>query len=99
MTTVALLEGAVIDEVGATVSVDAVAGTSPGCSDPGCTPMSASRLAVACCRRTSAGGPGRSWMVSRPHAYRAVPAPNTSAPLEARCTVRLCVAVPAPYVD
>ena len=33
----------------AAVSVDAVAAASPDCSEPGCTPMSASRLTVACC--------------------------------------------------
>src|SRR6267378_2739366 len=34
---------------GGVVSVDFVAGTSPGCNVPGCTPISANRLTVACC--------------------------------------------------
>src|SRR5262249_21465397 len=45
--------GETIVEVGAVVSVDAVAATSPAWRVAGCTPMSANRFTVACCIRTS----------------------------------------------
>ena len=70
--------------VGAVTSVDMVAGTRPGCSEPGCTPMSANRFTVACCIRGSAVEAPPSWLPSRPQDQRMVPAPKTRAPLEAR---------------
>jgi hypothetical protein len=82
--TVLLAAGAVIVEPGALASVDALAATSPDCSVAGCAPMSARRLSVACCMRTSAAPLPRSWFESSPHDHWTVPAPNTRAPLGAR---------------
>ncbi|TMC02373.1 MAG: hypothetical protein E6J41_30315 [Chloroflexi bacterium] len=94
--------GEVMVEVGAVWSVDAVAATRPACIVVGWTPMSAIRLSVACCMLMSgSAGPmsgSMSWLVSRPHAHWTVPAPNTSAPLAARYSVRWCVATACPYV-
>ncbi len=75
------LAGAVMVEAGGVVSVEAVAATSPDCSEPGCTPMSANRLTVACWRLTSVWLPWSvlSWLLSRPQEYCTVPAPKTSA--------------------
>jgi len=77
------LAGEVIVEVGGARSVDAVAATRPSCtcSVPGCAPMSAKRLTVACCIRRSAGSEPRSCDASRPQVHWTVPAPKTSAPL------------------
>ena len=87
--------GEVIVDVGAVVSVEAVAATRPGLeADPGCTPMSANRLTVACRMRTSGVVTPPSWLPSRPHDHCTVPAPNTRAPLGAWYMVRLWVAVP-----
>src|ERR1700694_1798863 len=47
--TVAAAWGEVIADVGAVVSVDFAAATSPAWIVAGCTPMSAKRLTVACC--------------------------------------------------
>ena len=55
--TVAPAAGEVMAAVGAVVSVEAVAATSPDCSVTGCTPMSANRLIVACCMFASVAGP------------------------------------------
>ena len=82
--TVSPLPGEVIVEVGALVSVDAVAAVSPLWMLPGWTPMSASTLTVACWTLTSGVEPPRSCVPSRPHDHWIVPAPNTSAPLGAR---------------
>src|SRR6185503_2873903 len=73
--------GEVIVEVGGARSVDATAATRPDCIVPGCAPMSAKRLTVACFMRTSAASEPRSCDESRPHDHCTVPAPNTSAPL------------------
>src|SRR3954470_23251227 len=74
-------------EAGGVRSVEAGAGASGACSVPGCAPMSASRLTVACWMRGSGGPTGApallSWWASRPHDHCVVPAPNTSAPLGA----------------
>ena len=62
----------------------AVAATRPACRVPGCTPMSASRLTLACCirdRRSSRRGRG---FRPRPQDHWIVPAPKTRAPLGAR---------------
>ena len=42
------------------VPCEAVTATSPDCSVPGCTPMSANRLTVACCILGSGAEPPRS---------------------------------------
>ena len=76
-----------------------VPGTRPGCSDPACTPMSDSRFTVACLTARSAAADPRSCSLSNPHDHWTVPAPKTSAPLLCRYSVRLCVALPLPYVD
>src|SRR5215471_14964099 len=71
-------DGDVIVEVGAVVSVDAVAAVTPDISVVGCTPMSANRFTVACCMAESVlvvSPP-----LSSPHDHCTVPAPNTSAP-------------------
>ena len=71
-------EGELIADVGAAVSVGAVAAVSPG-------------ISVACCMAESVlpvPAP-----LSRPHAHCTVPAPNTMAPLDARYKVRWWVAV------
>src|SRR6185295_10120576 len=59
--------GEVMVDVGGARSVDAVAATRPEVSDPGCAPMSAKRLTVACFIRTSAASDPRSCDESRPH--------------------------------
>ena len=87
--TVAPPAGEVIVEVGAVVSVDAVAAVSPEISAYGCTPMSANRFTVACCMLRSGVPPA----LSSPHDHCTVPAPNTSAPLGARYSDRWWVAV------
>ena len=90
-------DGEVIVEVGGVVSVDAVADVSPGISEAGWAPMSASTFTVACCMAGSGGvrlpaSPApAAW--SRPNDHCTVPAPNTSAPLAARYKVRWWVAV------
>src|SRR6185503_2677384 len=61
--------GAVIVDVGAVVSVVAVATDSGACRFAGCTFMSANRLTVACCMRWSVGVPARSWFASRPQVH------------------------------
>src|SRR5215471_2444652 len=79
-------DGDVIVEVGAVVSVDAAAADSPDISVVGCAPISASRFTVACCMAESVlpvPAPP-----SSPHTHCTVPAPNTSAPLDARYKVR-----------
>ena len=84
--------------------------TRPACSVAGCTPMSANRLTVACCMRTSGGALPRSWLPSRPHDHCTVPAPKTSAPLgapvqrqavrrRARAVGRAVVEQPLRHVD
>ncbi len=77
--TVAPPAGEVIDVEGACASADAAAALSPGSSEPGCAPMSASRLTVACFIEASGAGVPRSWSESSPHDHCTVPAPNTSA--------------------
>ena len=79
--------GEVIVDVGGVVSVDADAATSPASSVAGWAPMSASRFTVACCIVGSAARPV-GLPLSSPHDHCTVPAPNTSAPLEARYSVR-----------
>src|SRR2546427_2569637 len=54
------LTGETIVDVGAVVSVDAVAATRPAVRLPGCTPMSANKLTVACCMSVFAGVPDKS---------------------------------------
>ena len=76
--------GDVIVAVARVLSVDLEADTSPAPSVDGCTPMSANRLTVACCAATSAGDEPRSCELSSAHAHCTVPAPKTSAPLDAR---------------
>src|SRR3954469_913776 len=61
--------GEVIVEVGAVVSVEAVTAVRPLWSVPAWAPMSARRLAVACCIRPSGVDPPRSWVPSRPQAH------------------------------
>ena len=84
---------------GRVVSVDAVGIVRPAIRLVGVAPRSASTLRVACCMRRSGIEPPWSFSVSSPQAHCTVPAPNTSAPLAARCIVRWCVAVPLPYCD
>ena len=89
--------GEVIALTGATESDDAVAATSPDCMEPGCVPMSANRLRVACCILTSATEVPSRWSPpSSPQDQRTVPEAKTSAPLGRRCSVALCVAVATP---
>ena len=76
--------GETIAADGAAVSVEAEAAVRLGSSDPGWLCMSANRLTVACCMRGSAVEVSRSWLASRPQDHCTVPAPKTSAPLEAR---------------
>ena len=92
--------GEMIVELGAVVSEDGVAATSPLDNVFGWAPMSASRLTVACCIFGSGALPlgsvlpsPHALVLSSPHAHCTVPAPNTSAPLGARSSVRWCVAV------
>ena len=74
--------------VGATVSLDAVAGTSPGCNlapGPGKMCMSARRFIIACLTLRSSGvgvlsSRSGSWFGSKPQAHITVPAPKTIAP-------------------
>ena len=66
------------------MSVEAVAATSPGWSEPGCTPMSASRFTVACRMLASGVVAVSLWVPSRPQDHWIVPAENTSAPPAAR---------------
>ncbi len=73
--------GPFADYAGTTVSVEAVAATRLGCNVAGWTLMSANRLTVACCIRTSGAVLPRSWLLSRPQGHWTVPAPNTKAPL------------------
>src|SRR4051812_30722590 len=76
--------GEVIIEVGAVWSVAAVAATIPVWREPGCAPISANRLTVACCMGTLGVVDWLLWVPSRPQDHWIVPAPNTSAPLAAR---------------
>jgi hypothetical protein len=69
----------VIDVAGPCASADAAAAVSPGSSEPGWVPMSASRLTVACFIEASGAGLPRSWSESSPHDHWTVPAPNTNA--------------------
>src|SRR5437879_4080476 len=73
-----------------------VAATRLACSVAGCAAMSASRFTVACCIARSVDDGPKSCSLSRPHDHCTVPALNTSAPLGARYSVRLWVAVPGP---
>src|SRR4051794_16946738 len=66
------VEGDVIAEDGAVVSVDALAATSPAVRVAGCAPMSANRFTVACCIRGS-GGRFTALPSSRPHVHSIVP--------------------------
>src|SRR5215470_4300244 len=83
-------------DVGAEGSVEAVAAARPDWSEPGCTPMSANRLTVACCMLASGVEAESLWLPSRPHDHCTVPAPKTSAPLAARYSVILWVELPWP---
>jgi hypothetical protein len=83
---VVLFNGVVTVDVGAVVSVDAVAGASVSSGVPGCTPMSANTLTVACCAFGSAASPV--WFPIRVNDQLIVPASNTRAPLGARYSVR-----------
>ncbi len=92
--------GEVIVEVGGVVSVEGVGVTSPEARDSGCAPISESRLMVNCSMVGSGGKcPGsvlpafQALVLSSPQAHCTVPAPNTSAPLGARYSVRWWVAV------
>ncbi len=76
-------DGDVMVDTGGVVSVDAVAGSRPGCSVVGCAFMSARMFTVACCMFASGAALPRSWFESRPHDHWMVPAPNTRAPLAA----------------
>src|SRR5690349_7884217 len=73
-------DGEVMVEVGAVVSVDAVAATSPVSRAHGWAPMSASRLTVAWRMLRSGVRVGS----PRPQDHCTVPAPKTRAPLLAR---------------
>src|SRR6266566_2475182 len=88
--------GDVMVDVGGVVSVVSAAGSNPGCSVTGWTPMSANRFTVACCILRSALTP-RPLLESNPNDHCTVPAPNTRAPLGARYRDMWWVAVPAPY--
>ena len=92
--TVAPAAGEVIVEVGAVVSVDCVAATRPASQRRGLR----AHVGEEVDRRLlhASGRPGRppSWLASRPQDHWTVPAPNTSAPLGARYSVRWWVAVP-----
>src|SRR5262249_792702 len=59
--------GEEITDDGATVSVDALAGTRPPCRAAGCTPISASKLTVACCKFGSTRLLLASWLESSAH--------------------------------
>ena len=91
--------GDVIVELGAVASAVGVAAVRPVMSVPGCEPMSANRLTVACCMLVLAAALPRSWLASSPHDHWTVPAPNTRAPLAALYSVMLWTAVPVPYVE
>jgi hypothetical protein len=88
---------AVIVDVGGVASVGGQVTTRPGIRVAGCAPMSAKRLTVACCVSGSGAplGPAslQAFVVSSPHDHCTVPAPNTSAPLGARYSVRWWVSV------
>ena len=95
--TVEFTGGDTIAEVGGVWSLVPLVCWRPGCRLQASTPMSANRFTVACrISRLGAAPFGLSWSVSRPHDHCTVPAPNTSALLGARYSVRLCVAVPTP---
>src|SRR5207237_697410 len=81
-------------EVGAVVSVEAVAAASPGGREPGCRPVSANRFAGAGRMGWSGVVDVLLWVPSSPQDHWMVPAPNTSAPLAARYSVILWVPVP-----
>ena len=85
-------------DTGGVVSVEAVAGVSPAWSETGCAPMSANRLTVACCMRTSVVAPrlARSWFASRPHDHWYEPEAKTSAPLACLYSESRWVPAPAP---
>ena len=76
------LEGEVMDEVGKVASVDCEAELNPDCRVPGCAPMSANKLTVACCISELTVVEPPQCSPSRPHDHCTVPAPNTNAPLE-----------------
>ena len=80
--TVAPSAGEEMFDVGAAVSLLAVAGARSDCSVAGCAPMSANRLTVAWRTASSAvlDGPPE-WLLSRPQDHCTVPAPKTRAPL------------------
>ena len=87
--TVAPAAGVAMVDVGAVVSLLALAADNPDCRVAGCTPMSAKRFTVAWRTASSevvAGPP--EWLLSSPHAHCTVPAPKTKAPLGARYIVR-----------
>src|SRR5690349_9202507 len=92
-------DGAVIVEVGAVWSVDAVPATRPEMSVVGCAPMSASTLTVTCCATGSGvfAGTSPSWWESRPQAHWTLPALNTRPP--ALYIVRLLQARLEPVSD
>src|SRR3954447_25348879 len=75
--------GAVMVETGGSVAGRA-AGDSPFGVAPGWTPMAVNRFMVAWRMSVLAGDRTPSWLLARPQAHWTVPAPNTSAPLEAR---------------
>jgi hypothetical protein len=78
-----------IVEVGAVVSVDLGVATRPEVRAYGCTPISANKLTVACCMFGSGVKSGS----PRPHDHCTVPAPKTSAPLDARYSDMRWIAV------
>ena len=54
------LEGELIEDEGGVVSVDFDAATRPDCREPGCAPISASTLTIACLMSGSSGVVGPS---------------------------------------
>src|SRR4051812_40453137 len=83
-------------EVGAVVSEDADAAWRPDWSVPGCIPMSAKTLTVACCASGFAGSPVG--LPMRFHDHCTEPVESTRAPFAVLYMVTWCVWVPEPVV-
>src|SRR3954453_14022309 len=88
----AAVGASVIVEVGAELSVEGEAGTTPWGGVAGCAPMSAKRLTVACCMFRPGAVPA-GFQRSSPQDHCTVPAPKTRAPLGTRYMTKLWVAV------
>src|SRR5437660_10280559 len=86
----------VTTDVGGVASLDGVAAIRPDWRVAGWTPMSASKLTVACRMRVSVAVTVPSCVASRPRDHRTVPELKTSEPRGARYMVTRCVTGGAP---